>query len=268
MLFIFYMAYGLESNYETKEATMNRIFTLISFLLISTLTYADHVRLSITSLNKSPIRVMIDGQVIKDKDNDFRISNLNPGMHRIQIFNERKKRNSWNWGNNNNQNGQVIYNGTINARYGMHTDIIINRFGKVFIDEQPIDDRDENWNNGNWNNNNGNNGNWNNNNGNNNGWNQPMSNERFQQLKQMVQREAFDDNKMEIIKSAIPSNYISSNQVRELMMQMSFERNKLELAKFAYRFTADRSNFFIVNDVFQFSNSRKELSDYIAKYRD
>jgi hypothetical protein len=247
---------------QTKEVYMNRIFTLFSFLVLSLSVFAyDNVRLSISSMTNKPLRVMINGQRINQMDGNIRISHLNPGYHRIQIYravaNQRRR-----FGNQQqNQQGQLIYNGTVNIRNGMHTDIIINRFGRVFTDEQPIDDRfDDDWNRDDrWNNND-------NRYGNNLG--QTMSNDRFQQLKQAVEREHFDDNKLDLLKSVLPNNLVSTAQVRELAQLFSFEQNKLEFAKFAYKFTYDRGNYFLVNDVFHFGTSKTELTRYIAGYRD
>ena len=273
------MANTLASINKTKEVYMNRIFTLVSFLFLSLSVFAayDQARLSISSMSNMPLRVMIDGQRIKDNDANIRISNLSPGYHRVQIYRVNNNNQRRQYGNNNQQ-GQLIYNGTVNVRNGMHTDIIINRFGRVFTDEQPIDNRyDTDWNdNGGWNNQDSRNGNggWNNqdnrnNNANNSGtWGQSMSNERFQQLKQTVQRESFDDNRLDILKSVLPNNYMSASQVRELAQLFSFEQNKLELAKFAYRYTSDRGNYFIINDVFSFGTSKTELTRYISTYRD
>lgn len=260
---------------------MKRIFTLSILTVLTLTTLAQfgpnfpqdnrwgQTRFSISSMGTKPIRVMIDGQWMQDQNNEIRLSNLRPGMHTVQIYtmnrNNRWERDRDNRGRGNNRNGDLIYNVNLNIRNGMHTDILINRFGKVFVDEQIIDNRwDDNWNNG------GNNDGWNNNN---NGWNGgrnggPMDNNSFQQLKQMVQKEAFDDNKLNLLKSVLPSNGVSSSQVRELMQQMSFEQNKLELAKFAYRYTTDRNNYFMLNDVFNFSSSKNELSTYILNYRD
>jgi hypothetical protein len=262
---------------------MNRIFTLITLLILSipgfsqwnegssALGYRMQTRFSVTSFDNQPIRVMINGRWIQDQNNEIRIGYLNPGMHRIQIYSFRRNgrdrdgrdRDNRGWGNN--RNGELIYNVNLNIRAGMHTDIIINRFGRVFVDEQIIDFRgDDNGNNGGWYNNGGG---WNNGN-NGNGWLQPMDQNSFQQLKRTVQNESFDDNRLSILRSVLPNNGISTAQVRELIQLMSFEQNKLELAKFAYRYTTDRNNYFMVNDLFSFGNSKRELSNYILNYRD
>jgi Domain of unknown function (DUF4476) len=260
---------------------MKRIFTLITFLTIAFSASAQwpqsssstglfgQTRFSVTSMSNTPIRVMIDGRWLQDQNNEIRLSNLTPGSHRVQIYSmnrsNRRDRDNRNRGYNN-RNGDLIYNVNLSIRPGVHTDIVINRFGKVFVDEQTIDFRnDDNWNNDNrWDNDNR----WNNDGWNNNRQGQVMDNNRFMQFKQMVQREGFDDNKLNIIKSTLPNNLISSTQVKELVQLMSFEQNKLELAKYAYRYTADRNNYFIVNDAFSFGSSKTDLSHFILNYRD
>jgi hypothetical protein len=259
---------------------MKKIFTLFTFLLMAVATFAawDDARLSITSMSNTPVRVMIDGRQVQqgNRDKEIRINNLSLGIHRIQIYstNYNNNRRKGLFGGNNNRD-ELIYNNSVNIRRGMHTDIVINRFGKVFVDEERIDNRnDDNWNdndrnNGGWGNGNGNDDRWGNDNRNdNNNYGNVMSYERFQQLKQSVERENSDKNKMDLLRSTLPYNRVSSQQVRELAQLISFEQTRLELAKFAYRYTTDRGNYFVVNDVFNFGSSKTELTRYISSYRD
>lgn len=260
-----------------KITHMKKIFTLFSFLLMAAITFAawDDARLSITSISNEPIRVLIDGRQVQQGNNrEIRINNLNPGNHRIQIYsinhNNNNRRRGGLFGNKNREN--LIYNSNINVRRGMHTDIVINRFGKVFVDEDRIDQYDDNG----WNNNDRNNGGWGNDDrwGNDNrsdngyGYGNVMSYERFQQLKQSVERESFDNKKMDLLRSTLPYNRVSAQQVKELAQLIQFEQARLELAKFAYRYTTDRGNYFVVNDVFNFGSSKTELTRYISTYRD
>lgn len=256
---------------------MNKISTLISILVFSFITVAATAqsRLSITSMSYSPVRVMIDGREMQNNNNEIRVGNLSQGFHRLQIFVTDRNYDNRGWGRNaSNRYGRMIYNTNLNIRYGMYTDIIINRFGKVFVDEQAIDNRyDDNWNNtgdrDNRDNDNWNNGRDNrNNDGWNNGRNYGMNSNAFQQLKQQVKNESFDNKRLDLLRSVLPQNTVSSEQVKDLAMLFDFERNKLDLAKFAYRYTADRGNYFVVNDVFDFGNSKTELTQYIAGYRD
>ncbi|HNQ83646.1 MAG TPA: DUF4476 domain-containing protein, partial [Bacteroidales bacterium] len=52
-------------------------------------------------------------------------------------------------------------------------------------------------------------------------------------------------------------------QVKEIMKLFSFEESRLEFAKYAYGYTYDLSNFYIVNDAFSFESSIDELNKYI-----
>ena len=251
---------------------MKKYFTLITLLFLSAATFANvnEARLSISSMSNTPIRVLIDGRQVQQNNREYRISNLNPGNHRIQIYSINQNQRRGLFGNNREE---LIYNRTINIRRGTHTDIVINRFGKVFTDEQRMDNRyDDTWSDNDWNNDR-NNDNWNRDNDNwnrdnNNSWGQPMNYERFQQLKQSIERESFDKNKMDLLRSILPNNRVTAQQVRELAYLISFENTRLELAKFAYRYTSDRGNYFVVNDVFNFGSSKTELTRYISTYRD
>ena len=254
---------------------MNRIFTLLLLLVLSVpaMAFRNEARLSVTSLSNTPIRVVINGRTVEDRNNTVYINNIQPGTHRIQIYRMRFNDRDWNRGRGNRSQGELIYNGMISARRGMLTDIIVSRFGRVFIDEQPVNEWfDDDRNNGGWNNGGWNNGGWNNGNGNSgrssNGWAQPMNDQQFRQLKQLVQNESFDDRRLELLRSALPNNAVSSNQVLELMQVLSFENNKLELAKFAYRYTTDRNSYFLVQEGLLFSNSKSELSRFITSYRE
>ncbi|MFT3846849.1 MAG: DUF4476 domain-containing protein [Lacibacter sp.] len=256
---------------------MKRISTLILILVFNFIAIAGWAqsRLSITSMSTTPVRVMIDGREMQNNNNEIRIGNLSQGFHRIQIYAGDKSNDNRGWGRNaSNRYGRMIYNTNLNIRYGMHTDIIINRFGKVFVDEQAIDNRYED----DWNNTGDRNGRGNDNRNqgrddrNNDGWNNDrnygMNANAFQQLKQQVKKENFDNRRLDLLRSVLPQNNISSDQVKDLAMIFDFERNKLDLAKFAYKYTVDRGNYFVVNDVFDFGNSKTELAQYISGYRD
>ncbi|HMO31985.1 MAG TPA: DUF4476 domain-containing protein [Lacibacter sp.] len=252
---------------------MKQIFTLSAFLLFALVGFAfrNPSIVTITSMSPAPVRVVINGQPVNEQGPMIRLADLQPGSHRIQIYMQDRFNNGW----GNNQQGRLLFNQLVQVRPGMHLDLLINRFGRVFRDEQPYDARfDQQWGNG-WGNNGngwGNNGNgWGNNNGNgwgNNGWGQPMNDTQFEQLRQTVRRESFDDNKLTLLQSVLPNNAVTSQQVKELVQLFSFEKNKLELARFAFRYTVDRGNYFIINEVLSFNSSKQELNRYVANFRD
>jgi hypothetical protein len=90
-----------------------------------------------------------------------------------------------------------------------------------------------------------------------------MSDNDFCALKNAVANQSFDSNKLMIAKQAVASNYLTAFQVAELADLMTFESNKLDFAKCAYKFTIDKNNYYLLNNVFSFSSSVYELNKYI-----
>ena len=92
-----------------------------------------------------------------------------------------------------------------------------------------------------------------------------MSPFEFRQLENSIVNRSFDSSKLEIAKQGISMNHVSSRQVATLLNLFSFESYKLDLAKFAYGFTTDKQNFFLVNDSFTFESSVRDLNDYLYR---
>lgn len=249
---------------------MKRIFTLLTALLFTIVAAAQNryqsSQVSISTVSNMATRVMIDNNKYKVTGNELVVKNLRMGTHTVKIYQlktNRRYQNNGGYGNNNyNDNYQLVYSGNINLRQQYSIDIMINRFGKAFVDEQLTgkgyynDDDDDDW---------GNNDNWNNNNNNNTPVYSAMDAQSFEQFKQTIKGEFNDDTKLKTAKQYIPANYFTAAQVKELLQVFFFEANKLELAKFAYKYTIDKGNYFTVNTVFTYSSSKEELMDYIQK---
>jgi hypothetical protein len=92
-----------------------------------------------------------------------------------------------------------------------------------------------------------------------------MSPVAFAHLKHTLEQARFDSNRLQIARQAAASNNLTSHQVMEIMMSFSFESNRLEFAKFAYPYTVDPHNYFVVNRAFSFSSSTNNLNRYIAR---
>jgi hypothetical protein len=91
----------------------------------------------------------------------------------------------------------------------------------------------------------------------------PISDVDFANVKQTISSKSFDDTKLTIAKQVIASNCLFSRQVKELMLLFSFEATRLEFAKYAYGYTFDIGNYYMLNDAFQFESSVDELNQYI-----
>lgn len=95
----------------------------------------------------------------------------------------------------------------------------------------------------------------------------PMDPGAFQSARSSIQSKSFEDSKMTLAKQIIRSNCLSVAQVKEIMLLFSFEDTRLDFAKFAYQYTCDIGNYFMVNDAFTFESTIEELDGYIQGQR-
>jgi hypothetical protein len=232
---------------------MKKTCTLVTALFFSAILFAQS-KLTISAIGNADIRVMVDGIKYTSNGRDIVISNVRNGNHSLKIFRAANDRNRYN-GNNRNNGYQLVYASNIFVKPQYHVDITINRFGKAFVDEQLISggyyDDDDDWgvdNNGQYYDRNS---------------RRAMDNNAFQQLKQSIGNESFDNTKLKVARQFIASNYFTTAQVKELVLLFSFENSRLDIARYAYDYTIDKGNYFLVNDAFSFSNSKDALMDYI-----
>ncbi|MDP6909170.1 MAG: DUF4476 domain-containing protein [Flavobacteriales bacterium] len=76
----------------------------------------------------------------------------------------------------------------------------------------------------------------------------------------------FDSDQIRVAKQIIRRNGASSHQIAEIMRALSHESSRLEIAKFGFQFVGDPQNYHVVNDVFWFSSSIRELDRFINNY--
>lgn len=232
---------------------MKKTFTLLALLLFSTILLAQ-TKLTISSVGNADLRVMVDGIKYTSNGRDIVINNLKNGNRIVKIFRAGNDRNRYN-GSNRNNGYQLVYSSSVFVKPQYHVDITINRFGKAFVDEQMIsggyNDDDDDW------------GVDNNDQYYDRFSRRVMDKATFDQFRQTLKKEAFDDTRLKLAKQFVSSNYFNAVQVKEMMGLFAFEDSKLELAKYAYDYTVDKGNYFIVNDAFVYSSSKEELMNYI-----
>jgi hypothetical protein len=232
---------------------MKQIFTLLlsSFFSISLFAF-DGTRLSISaSGNAAEIKVEVDGRAFAMKNNSITIGYLGDGMHELKIYREGKK-NFMGFGRKN-----YIFNNSIFLKRGFHTDITINRFGKVMQDEQRIDPTDEYYNDADDYYDNGNGG-WGNSE-----YHNVMGVREFNDLKDQLRKEWFENNRLQSVKFVVDKSSFTTAQVKDLMLLFTFESNRLDLAKYAYCKVVDQKNYFQVMDALTFSSSKEDLSRFL-----
>jgi hypothetical protein len=92
-----------------------------------------------------------------------------------------------------------------------------------------------------------------------------MNPNAFSNALRAIENQTFDSDQVRMAKQIIRTNAVSSQQIAEVMRLMSFESSRLAIAKFGYGYVADPQNYFVVNDVFWFSSSIRELDRFINR---
>lgn len=233
---------------------MKKIFTLLTGTLFSlSLLAFDGSRLSISSVATSTqFKVEVDGRTFEMKNNSITLGYLDAGMHQVKIY-RTKNHNGYGF-----EQRQIIFNGSVQLRRGFHTDITINRFGKVMTDESRIDVTDQ-WNDDEDDYYDSNDGGWSGGNA------DIMSSREFSDLKTQLAKEWFENNRLKSVKVILDKNHVTTQQVKELMLLFTFESNRLEIAKYAYCNTVDQRNYFRLNDALTFSSSKDELARFLRE---
>ena len=90
-----------------------------------------------------------------------------------------------------------------------------------------------------------------------------MNPQDYEYAYKMIADESFDSSKLELAKQIISINPMSVDQIIGICRLFSFESNKLDFSKCAYRHCTDKNRYFMVNEVFTFESSKRELRDYI-----
>ena len=96
---------------------------------------------------------------------------------------------------------------------------------------------------------------------------QPIPERDSKNMVQTLRREPFENSRIQIAKQILGSsrgNFLSS-QVKQLVGCFDFDPGKLEIAKFAYDYTMDPENYYLVSDAFAFSTTRQQLASYIEE---
>jgi len=94
----------------------------------------------------------------------------------------------------------------------------------------------------------------------------PMSPRQLNDMLASLRKQKFEDTRIKTAKQMIANNCISSAQVAQMCNEFTFEENRLELAKFAFAYCVDPNNYYKVNDVFKFSSSTDELTDFVSRH--
>lgn len=94
-----------------------------------------------------------------------------------------------------------------------------------------------------------------------------MAAKDFSNALETVKNQSFDETKLKTAKQITTANCLNVNQIVQIAEVFGFEESKLDFAKFAYDHCVEPKNYFNLNNIFSFSSSVDELTDYIQNKR-
>lgn len=264
----------------------------LSVLLNCWLMASANSKLSFNAPNRTTLKVVIEGRKFYSNNNSLAIRNLQPGFYSITIYT--LKGNDYNdfFNNGNNNRWKKVSSKQVNIRSNYLYDVTINRFGRVFYDQ------DYSYNNNGWgwgrrgeNNNddddltanevdfdNGFDENYND-------WdyfkkpneqggprggffgNNAMSSISFTKLKETAKNQTFETSRLSFLKQNTSNSYLNNNQIADLAGLLNMETNKLDFLKHAYTSSTNKNEYFVVCNSLSMQSSKDELMDYIRNRR-
>jgi hypothetical protein len=238
----------------------NLLYTFIALVILTVSAKADGFRskLNIRTFNDRSILVEIDRINYNNPSIEIIISDLAPGDHKIKIWAVGGQHHNYGHGTGN---FKLVYNGFINipARSKVKAVLTYQNILKI-TDIDPLQGNyHQECNNAVMPSGYGYCGNYYGNYYANNNYQQ----NQFEELKDLVAHESFDDTRLAICKEYIRTHQINSNQTKQLIGLMTFESNRVELAKFSYRYVSDPDYFYTVYNAFTFDSSVNELINWI-----
>ncbi len=90
-----------------------------------------------------------------------------------------------------------------------------------------------------------------------------MDNRTFNDAVKTISKASFDVDKLNIAKTIVNANCLTTDQIATILKLFSFEDNKLELAKWAYPNCLDKQQYFNIINLLSFSSSKNELSRFL-----
>ena len=112
---------------------MKTIFTLLSSLILSVAVFAADVRpksmLTIKSVDRGSIRVIIDGRRFEPNDNYLSIRNIQSGYHTVKIYREMNTGIFRIFG----KAYEVVYSSSLNVKPNTSVMISVDRFGRAIV---------------------------------------------------------------------------------------------------------------------------------------
>jgi len=257
---------------------MKKISTLGFATLFSIASFAafSPSRLTVSAEGNANIKVTVDGSRFDQQSAGSSVifENLQPGFHSVNVYQLTDKRFGM-FGRRRADDYRLLYTATINIKPRFAINIIVNRFGRAQVVEQPMrgmyDDRK-------WGNDRkddhryGNDRDYNedpdqhNEYGRSSGYNRAISDADFFAAERVMDREN-DNGRLLYAKRLTDDYYLSAEQVKELARFFSFDNCRLDFVKYAYNRTIDKNNFRVVCGAFVSNDGRNQVEAFLRTCR-
>lgn len=93
----------------------------------------------------------------------------------------------------------------------------------------------------------------------------PISQKEVSNIINTIENQTFSDTKMRTAKRALNNKCINVEDIGKIMNLFTFEDAKIEFAKYAYGFTHDVDNYYMLYNNFTFEATIEELEEYIER---
>jgi len=252
---------------------MKKIFTLLTSLMLGMIVFAADAKpknaLTIKSLDRSGLKIVVDGRRFEPSQNSITIQGLDAGTHKVKIYKEKNTGLFSIFG----KKYEVVFNKSVTMKNRTDVTIAIDRFNRTTIttekrngrngrgNDRWDDDDDFDFDNGH------DYGDYNNDDRWNDRYESGMNDRDFSRVLESIRKEWLESNKLQSASHIVRNNKLSTAQVRQMLILFSFESNKLQLAKDAYANTTDKRNYSMLYDVFSFNSSKDELARFIRNFR-
>lgn len=268
---------------------MKRLSILAVFILSAVVSFAQGtatLRVSLTT--NRMLAVSVDDRYYERRGTSLTIGDLPAGRHYLKVYNYRITRNG-------NGRANLVYSGYVNLSPNTFNNCVIDPFQRMmrmrtrpeggrdtrtddrnrdYIDNDRLEDRRdrddvyENWNDNRTDRRDDNvRQNYDRRDRDNYEYNSPdpnaVSDQEITDLGNRVKDRITDTDKLKLMQSVLNGRTYYTNQLRSMFNWLNFESTKLDLAKWAYVQTIDKENYWKLEDVFSFSSSKDELSEYI-----
>jgi hypothetical protein len=234
---------------------MRTISTLLaSFLTTSVFAagFKPTASLTIKSVEKFPIVVIVDGKCFDIGSNSIMITNLEPAYHDVKVYQQAVNGTIEFYG----KNYDVLFNSSVLLKPRTSLMIAIDDCGAITMNETKARNRDfgDTWNGGGYIDRPASNI-----------YSKAISNNEFDRVLWAISKENFEINKMRSAEQVISTNYFTTEQLKHLLYLFNFETNKLQLAKLGYDRVVDQSNYYTLSNLFSYNSSKDELAQCIHR---